>query len=121
LLTVLPRGLGIGTAPAALTAHGIKTTTVEIDPVVVDFATKYFSLPTNQTFIIEDAVSYVALQNTLSSPTTYDYIIHDVFTGGAEPIDLFTPSFIRGLRGLLKQNGAIAIVGSPIPLHLLTI
>ncbi|KAL8635183.1 MAG: hypothetical protein Q9228_007303, partial [Teloschistes exilis] len=32
-------GLGIGTTPSALIAHGISTTILEIDPVVHDFAT----------------------------------------------------------------------------------
>jgi len=40
----------------------------------------------------------------------YDFIIHDVFTGGAEPIDLFTLEFLKGLSNLLKSDGVIAIV-----------
>lgn len=40
----------------------------------------------------------------------YDFIIHDVFTGGAEPIDLFTLEFLTGLSSLLKSDGVIAIV-----------
>jgi spermidine synthase len=42
----------------------------------------------------------------------YDYIVHDVFTGGVEPADLFTVEFIKGLGSLLKDDGAIAIVRS---------
>lgn len=48
-------------------------------------------------------------------PIRYDYIIHDVFTGGAEPLELFTMEFLEGLYELLKPGGAIAIV-SPLPL-----
>lgn len=40
----------------------------------------------------------------------YDYIVHDVFTGGAEPVDLFTVEFLGNLHKLLKPDGAIAIV-----------
>lgn len=40
----------------------------------------------------------------------YDYMIHDVFTGGAEPIELFTLEFLVGLSDLLKWDGVIAIV-----------
>ena len=40
---------------------------------------------------------------------TYDYIVHDVFTGGAEPIELFTQEFLTGLRDLLTPEGTIAI------------
>ncbi|KAI5922417.1 S-adenosyl-L-methionine-dependent methyltransferase [Camillea tinctor] len=101
-------GLGIGTTPSALIAHGIDTTIVEIDPVVYDFAQKYFGLPSNHTAIIQDVVSWSQL-NAESLHEHYDYIIHDVFTGGAEPIALFTDEFLMGLRHMLKPNGVIAI------------
>lgn len=107
----LRRGLGVGTTPTALVAHGIETTTVEIDPVVHDFAALYFGLPKNHTSIIEDAVTFVG-RAQIAGPGrfSYHYIIHDVFTGGAEPVDLFTQEFIQGLSGLLKPDGVIAIV-----------
>ncbi|KAI0200950.1 S-adenosyl-L-methionine-dependent methyltransferase [Astrocystis sublimbata] len=101
-------GLGIGTTPSALIAHGIDTTIVEIDPVVHKFATQYFGLPTNHTAVIEDVVSW----SRTNAPTLYehyDYIVHDVFTGGAEPVDLFTDTFLRGLHHMLKPNGVIVI------------
>lgn len=109
LLTHLISGLGIGTTPAALVAHGVDTTIVEIDPVVHEFASKYFQLPSNHTAVIEDAVTYTSdLAN--NTDTKFDYIVHDVFTGGAEPIDLFTLEFLQNLEALLKPNGVIAIV-----------
>ena len=52
----------------------------------------------------------------VTRPESYDYIVHDVFTGGAEPIPLFTLEFLRGLDALLKEDGAIAIVRLPRPL-----
>ena len=42
----------------------------------------------------------------------YDFIIHDVFTGGVEPMELFTASFLTGLGNLLTVDGTIAIVSS---------
>ncbi|KAK3994620.1 S-adenosyl-L-methionine-dependent methyltransferase [Cladorrhinum sp. PSN332] len=102
-------GLGIGTTPAALVAHGIDTTVVEIDPVVHKFASKYFQLPKNHTAVIEDAVSYTDRLAADEEGQRYDYIIHDVFTGGAEPIPLFTLEFLQNLNALLKPNGVIAI------------
>ena len=38
--------------------------------------------------------------------------IDDVFTGGAEPIELFTDEFVQGLSNLLNQHGVIAIVSN---------
>ncbi|UPK96148.1 hypothetical protein LCI18_007083 [Fusarium solani-melongenae] len=100
-------GLGIGTTPSALVSHGIDTTVVEIDPVVHEFAQKYFSMRQNNPPAIADAVSYTA--NLVNQSKSYDYIVHDVFTGGAEPVDLFTLEFLQGLGALLKPDGVIAI------------
>lgn len=88
-------------------AHGIDTTVVEIDPVVHDFATQHFDLPSNHTSIIQDAVPFVEQNEGVKK---YDYIIHDVFTGGVEPMALFTLDFLRGLKNLLKSDGVVAIV-----------
>jgi len=112
LLKKPSRGLGVGTSPSALIAHGVHTTTIEIDPVVHKYATQYFNLPTNHTSIIGDAVIEVkTLQKTAKS--RYDYIIHDVFTGGSEPLELFTEDFLLGLKNLLRSDGTIAIVSLP--------
>lgn len=95
-----------------MVAHGIDTTVVEIDPVVHEFASKYFSLPSNHTAVIEDAVSYTDRLAGSADEKRFDYIVHDVFTGGAEPIALFTLEFLENLNTLLKPNGVIAIVSS---------
>lgn len=103
-------GLGIGTTPAALIKHGIDTTIVEIDPVVHKFATQYFNLPSNHVAAIEDATKFVKRAQMSTPSPQYDYIIHDVFTGGAEPAELFTIEFLKDLSSLLKDDGVIAIV-----------
>lgn len=78
-----------------------------------DFATMYFDLPQNHTSIIGDATNVVRdMQKAKEMRNNYHYIIHDVFTGGAEPIDLFTREFIMGLSDLLRPDGVIAIVRS---------
>lgn len=105
-------GLGIGTTPAALVAHGIDTTVVEIDPVVYDFASRYFRLPADHTPVIEDAISYTDRLVNQTDGRRFDYVVHDVFTGGAEPVPLFTLEFFENLSALLKPNGVVAIVGS---------
>ncbi|KAF2803271.1 spermine/spermidine synthase [Mytilinidion resinicola] len=101
-------GLGIGTAPNSLISHNINTTIVELDPVVHHFATKYFDLSKNHTAVIDDAVFYVE-EKSRSNPGSFDYIIHDVFTGGAEPVMLFTVEFFEGLKKLLTEDGVVAI------------
>ncbi|EDU44404.1 Spermine/spermidine synthase family protein [Pyrenophora tritici-repentis] len=101
-------GLGIGTAPNAMIAHGLNTTIVELDPVVHYYATKYFNLSPKHTAVIDDATAYVA-RTSVSAPGSFDYIMHDVFTGGAEPVYLFTTEFMQGLYDLLKDDGVVAI------------
>ncbi|KAG6034578.1 hypothetical protein E4U41_006484, partial [Claviceps citrina] len=101
-------GLGVGTTPSALVAHGINTTVVEYDPVVYEFAVRYFDLKENNPPVLQDAVSYTAELSKIA-PATYDYIVHDVFTGGAEPVELFTLEFFRGLHTLLVPAGTVAI------------
>ena len=103
------RGAGVGTSPGAFIAHGINTTIVEIDPVVLDYASKYFDLSPNHNAVVADAVSYMS-DVANSTDERYDYIIHDVFTGGAEPVNLFTQEFMANLHAALKPDGVIAIV-----------
>jgi hypothetical protein len=94
-------------------AHGINTTVVELDPVVYQFAAKYFTLPPQLHVVIEDAIAFVEKsQAEGGNQSTYDYIVHDVFTGGAEPIALFTQEFLRGLSDMLTADGVIAIVST---------
>lgn len=60
--------------------------------------------------VTRDAVAYA---EQISNTIQYDFIIHDVFTGGAEPIPLFTREFLSSLKDSLNAKGSIAIVGVP--------
>ena len=104
-------GLGSGTASLGHDSSWCSTTIVEIDPVVHGFATKYFRLPENHRAILRNAVDF-AEESVANDTEKYDYIIHDVFTGGVEPAALFTVEFLENLRFLLKDDGVIAIVGA---------
>lgn len=76
-----------------------------------EYAIKYFNLPMRHTPIIKDAIAFVDESKSIDQQKTYDYIIHDVFTGGAEPIELFTREFLLGLSKMLDADGVVAIVG----------
>lgn len=108
-MLMLYSGAGVGTSPGAFIAHGINTTIVEIDPVVMGYASKYFDLSPNHNGVVADAVRYMG-DVANSTEERYDYIIHDVFTGGAEPVNLFTHEFMKDLQASLKPDGVIAIV-----------
>lgn len=84
---------------------------MELDPIVYNYAKDYFSLSPNHTCYLEDAVGFVRRESTKTiNRTKYDYILHDVFTGGAVPAKLFTLEIFRGLKRLLADDGVIAIV-----------
>ena len=42
-------------------------------------------------------------------PARYDFIIHDCFTGGAEPIHLLSVEMLRELRTRLTDGGLLAL------------
>lgn len=52
--------------------------------------------------------------NKVDNKKQYEFILHDVFTGGAVPASLFTAEFFTELRSLLADDGVIAIVGLSI-------
>ncbi|TGZ83950.1 S-adenosyl-L-methionine-dependent methyltransferase [Ascodesmis nigricans] len=101
-------GLGIGTSVDALIRHGIETDIVELDPVVYEYAQDYFFLSKNHTAYLEDATEFVA-RETEKRVARYDYVLHDVFTGGAVPAGLFTREFLMGLERMMADDGVIAI------------
>ena len=79
-------------------------TSVEIDPVVVELATKYFGLGkyNNVSIVIDDAFEFV-----LKSKEKYDLIIIDIFQDTTMPNFLFEDFFINRINFLLKVNGFI--------------
>lgn len=48
----------------------------------------------------------------LGADANFRICADDVFTGGAEPIELFTYEFLTDLSNLLKSDGTIAIVST---------
>lgn len=42
---------------------------------------------------------------------TWDFVVHDVFTGGTVPERLFTREMWRATKEVLKENGVLAVVG----------
>ncbi|GAA5891718.1 hypothetical protein JCM6882_006180 [Rhodosporidiobolus microsporus] len=106
-------GLGAGLSARALDQHGVNLTLCEIDPAVYDAAREYFGVedPTRRKgwgeVVLRDAVGWVEEQKGRGK--LFDYIIHDVFTGGAVPASLFTLEFWSSLRPLLHPSGVFAV------------
>lgn len=100
-------GLGIGTAVQGLEQHGVQTTVVEIDPVVYGFARRFFGLAEPSGGVhLQDARAYLRQHGQ----EKFDYIVHDVFTGGAIQAFLLTLEIWQDVANVLAPDGIVAIV-----------
>ncbi|MDO8964120.1 MAG: fused MFS/spermidine synthase [Coriobacteriia bacterium] len=84
---------------------GVSVDSVEIDPVVVDVAKRYFSLPEDDRFRVytQDARRFVQ-----SSTDTYDIVIFDCYYDEALPFHLTTEEFLREVKARMAPDGVIA-------------
>ncbi|KAF9204609.1 hypothetical protein BGZ49_005098 [Haplosporangium sp. Z 27] len=106
-------GLGIGVASSSLIQHGVLVDVVEIDPVVADYASLYFDWPKPNELFIQDGRQFIK-----DAPEgKYDYVIHDVFTGGGVPPSLFSLEALNEIKRIMKPDGVLALnmVGSEHP------
>ncbi|POW17693.1 hypothetical protein PSTT_00290 [Puccinia striiformis] len=111
-------GVGVGVSARVLMKDGVNVTAVEIDPIVYEYAQKYFGFPVPEGGIfLEDARAYLNRkeENDREDPR-FDYVIHDVFTGGSVPSSLFTIECWNSIRSKLKDDGVLAVnfVGRPL-------
>ena len=84
---------------------GVSVDSVEIDPVVVDVARKYFWLPEDERsrVFVEDARRYVQ-----ATDETYDIVIVDAYYSDALPFHLTTEEFLTEVKGVTAPDGVIA-------------
>lgn len=99
-------GLGVGIVPDALHRLGTYVDAVEIDPVVIQYAAHYFGMSVPNIAPV-DAVKFLEQAHTVGRK--YDYVVHDVFTGGAVPAELFAMSTWRAIRNVLEDDGVLAV------------
>lgn len=97
-------GLGTGALPTALAKRGVRADVVEIDPAVARYAERYFGFATAGETHIEDARTFLR-----RAEKTYDFIVHDTFTGGATPEHLLSIEVVRQLRATLRPGGVLAL------------
>ncbi|MBW6468744.1 MAG: fused MFS/spermidine synthase [Coriobacteriia bacterium] len=104
---VLVLGLGGGALPARMLRDypQVRVDSVEIDPVVVDVAERFFALPEDERLrvYIEDARRYV--QRT---GERYDIIVVDCYHADALPFHLTTQEFFEEIDDVLEPGGVVA-------------
>ncbi len=104
---ILVLGLGGGTLPKLFTRNlgPIKIDTVEIDPLIVDLAKKYFNLVEDNIKIYTgDAANFL---NSLGEK--YNFICVDTYIGDKIPESVQTNKFFDNLFGRLEENGTIVL------------
>ncbi|KAF9583790.1 hypothetical protein BGW38_008540 [Lunasporangiospora selenospora] len=98
-------GLGVGIVSGTFTDQGMLVDVVDIDPVVIDYASKYFDWPKPHGVYIQDGRQFIR-----DAPANhYDYVIHDVFTGGGVPPSLFSLEALHDIDRILKPDGVLAL------------
>jgi spermidine synthase len=100
-------GLGGGAIPRRLWHDfpDMRVDSVEIDPVVVDVARRYFSFPTDPRLrvFVQDGRRYVQTTND-----TYDIAMLDAYYADSMPFHLTTREFFTELKGRMSPDGVVA-------------
>ncbi|KAJ3324960.1 hypothetical protein HDV06_005548 [Boothiomyces sp. JEL0866] len=111
-ISALQIGLGIGVSAKTLLDSGFSVDVAEIDPKLYEYALKYFNLPMPRNAFIGDGRLYVEKHAQNSS---YDYVLHDIFTGGYVEPSLFSVEIFSSIKAILKPDGVLAVnyVGHP--------
>ena len=104
---VLVVGMGSGSVPKRLLSDfpGVQVDSVELDPVVVEVAKRYFELrddPRHRIFV-QDGRQYVR-----RADTAYDLIVMDAYFAEGVPFHLVTREFFQQTKAKLAPGGIVA-------------
>ena len=104
---VLVVGMGSGSVPKRLLSDfpGVQVDSVELDPVVVQVAKRYFELrddPRHRIFV-QDGRQYVR-----RADTAYDLIVMDAYFAEGVPFHLVTREFFQQTKAKLAPGGIVA-------------
>ncbi len=81
---------------------------VDIDPVVVKLAKKYFAYQENDQVKTEIKDGRVYVKRALLKQQKFDWIILDAFNGDYIPEHLMTVEFLQEVKGLLNDGGIVS-------------
>jgi spermidine synthase len=101
-------GLGGGAFPMLLARRfpGMAVHAVDVDPVVVSVARRFFGLRPGRRLAVtvKDAAAFLA-----ADPTRWDFVLLDAYGPGGIPDHLTTPRFFARVRARLAPGGAAVI------------
>lgn len=106
---ILFLGLGGGTLSMAMRHYYPNATidNIELDPVVLEVARKYFGFVEDQRMRAYVRDGRVQVRRLLRDKVKYDIIFADAFRGGYIPYHLTTKEFLENLKGLLTPDGIV--------------
>ncbi|KAL4857086.1 Polyamine aminopropyltransferase [Chlorella vulgaris] len=105
-------GLGVGTAVKGMQRLGVAADSLELHPEVLAAARRFFQLQPELgggRALLGDAAALVPLLQREGGAGAYDYILHDVFSGGGTAPSLMSAAFFRKLSRLLAPGGVLAV------------
>lgn len=98
-------GLGAGDMVRMLGEFGIRTTAVEIDPVVAQTAFRHFGLrPQEIELVLDDGRAYLR-----RATARFDFLIIDAFAGGSPASHLFSREAFAEMRAALREGGVLGV------------
>ncbi|OMH84732.1 hypothetical protein AX774_g1740 [Zancudomyces culisetae] len=98
-------GLGIGVSAKSLHQQNVVVDVVEYDAAVVHSALNYFDLPNDLNAIhISDGRHFI-----FNTTSTYDYVIHDIFSNGFISPHLFSVQVLQQIKRILRPDGVFAM------------
>ncbi|HEX6309908.1 MAG TPA: fused MFS/spermidine synthase [Longimicrobiales bacterium] len=100
-------GLGGGAMPmyARQIVPEARIDVVEIDPVIVDVARRYFGFTTDDRMTVHTGDGRAFIES--AQPGTYDLIVLDAFSDDEVPYALTTREFLRAVRAILTPGGVV--------------
>lgn len=103
--------LGLGGGVLSQVMHEIspqaEIVSVDIDPVVVKLAKKYFNYQENDKVKTEIKDGRVYVKRALIKKEKFDWIVLDAFNGDYIPEHLMTKEFLLEVKGLLSEGGLL--------------
>lgn len=100
--SVLLIGCGGGTLATMLSAEGVRTVLVDINPWSFEIARRYFGLPDSIDRHVADGAAYIA-----AGKTRFDAIVLDAYHASLIPDHLTTPDFFRACAKRLTKRGCL--------------
>jgi spermidine synthase len=95
-------GCAGGTLATMLWKNGCRVTVVDIDPLAIFLARKYFGLPDGVNCLVADGCEFLA-----AAAARYDAIVLDAFAAGRIPSQFRSVEFFTRVRGGLTGRGAL--------------